>query len=100
MITIVLILTSMLMFMLAMTGSGVNATIAIIVSAVIIGGMVLVIVGFLSYHLYLMCTGKTTREHLKRVGNSATAQLSDYNWCHTDASLIDFSQLLDDHSET
>lgn len=86
-ISIVLILVSLIMFLMAKSGSAINATIAVIVCSVIIGGMVLVLIGFLLYHVYLICSGKTTREHQKRLANSTTI-LSDFNWCQTDPSLV------------
>jgi uncharacterized Tic20 family protein len=60
-IAIVVILVSLIMFLIGKIGSAVNSTIAVIVCSAIIGVMVLVLTGFLLYHVYLICSGKTTR---------------------------------------
>lgn len=96
-VSIILILTSLLMFLLSKTGSAINSTVAIIVSSVVMGGMVLVLLGFLLYHVYLICSGKTTREHQKKLASNS---ISDFNWCQTDPSMVQYDRELDHHEES
>jgi len=96
-VSIALILVNLIIFLLSKTGSAVNSNIAVIVCSVIIGGMILVLLGFLIYHVYLICSGKTTREHQKKLVSNT---ISDFNWCQTDPSLVQFDKTLEQHEES
>ena len=76
------------------SGSAVDGTVVIIICSVVVGGMILTLLGFLIYHLFLICTGKTTREHLKKLNldGAGGADISEFNWCSTEPSLIDFNR--------
>ena len=42
-------------------GSAVNSTIVIVICSVVVGVLALPLLGFFIFHIYLSCTGKTTR---------------------------------------
>ena len=56
-----------IVYFMAKGDEGVDYTIAIIICAVVFGVIAIPMIGFLGFHLYLVCKGKTTRELLKKL---------------------------------
>lgn len=49
----------------------------VVVCWVIVGGLLIVLVGFLLFHLVLVCKGKTTREFIKQNRSSKRSRLGE-----------------------
>lgn len=71
---------------MARADSKVNSTIVIIVCSVVVGIIGLPLLGFFIFHIYLSCTGKTTREVIKNI----KGEKQDIQWCEVDAPLINY----------
>jgi hypothetical protein len=77
---------NLIVYFLAVSGSGVDSTIAIIICSVVLGIIAVPLLGFLIFHIYLSLTGKTTRELLKRIDHKESQQ---NQWCNVDPPLFD-----------
>lgn len=86
-----------IIFAMNRAGSQVNATIVIVICSIVVGLIAIPLIGFLIFHVYLSCTGRTTRELIK---HEKADKLSDNQWCKVDPPLIDFFQEIGDSELT
>ena len=88
-ITFILLLINMIVFIISKSNSNISQTAVIIIVSIVAGVLGLPIIGFFIFHIYLACTGNTTREVLKKIDTSQSQEVEN-QWCHVDDSNIDF----------
>jgi hypothetical protein len=65
MLTMVALVANLILFFIAKSGSSVNSVVLIVVCSVIVAIIGLPLLIFFIFHIYLMITGRTTRELIK-----------------------------------
>lgn len=85
-ITIIALVANVVIYLTAKAGTQVNSIVIIVVCSVIVGIIALPLIGFFIFHLYLVITGRTTREVIK----SINVEEQKMQWCSVDPPLIDY----------
>jgi hypothetical protein len=85
MLSIFLIFISLIIFITGVAGGSINANVVLIISSVVISIIILPLVCFFLFHIFLVCTGRTTRELIKTPDHKF---VKGFNWCQTDAPLV------------
>lgn len=67
MLSIVALVANLIVFFVGKSGSEVNSVVIIIVCAVIVGLIAVPLLGFFIFHIYLVISGRTTRELIKSI---------------------------------
>lgn len=64
-----------------------NSTVVIVVCSVAVGIIAIPLLGFFIFHIYVACTGNTTREIIKKIKDDSP---QENQWCKVDPPLIDY----------